>query len=378
MQELFVETGNFDVTMDEKEKLYNIYGKKYVEELPKIYERLANIFNEDMFFSELVDRRIHNRNCNEECLEELMLHLLTKLYTFDEDTTKKIKSSKSIDKISDKSVLEKIDIVLGNPKEKAYLDALYSISKLLFDGWVYYLLQLYITEKEPALNNCYGVKDTAHCDFLIERYREFARSMSADLTPKAPVIDENGCIVIEKGDLFHGTYYFEETVGSIAKKGLESGQLHGIDEDGETFCCIDFFRATKNSSANEVCSFGKQYTNGNNQVVFVISHSNLEGEEAMFPNITDYDAYNETTEKGRKAREFVNVAGLPLDYSTGAAILMGVPPCMISSIIVNKSIEEDEKKIEFLNTHFPKSHIFSRETGKLIRTPLEMKNDRTL
>ena len=125
-----------------------------------------------------------------------------------------------------------------------------------------------------------------------------------------------------------------------------------------------------NTTAEEICTFGRQYTNGPNQIVFVIKRENLEGPEAMFPDLTDYDAYNESNEKGRQAREIVNVVGLPLDYSTGAAILMGVPPCMISSIIVNSGIEDNQEKMDLMASLFPKTYIFSRSSGKVLREPV--------
>lgn len=369
MEHLKIKTNYFRVMMTEKTKLYNMYGKQYKEKLPEIYEKLASILNSDNFFTETVERRLYEKEYQESALKELMFYLLTKLYNFEDDVLNEIKNSKDINEITEKNFLENISTILGDANQTFYFDILYSITKRLFNNYVGYLLQLYVRSKEPALSNCRGVKDISQCDFIIERYHHFIDSLNIDATPLQPTINENGCIVINKGDLFHGTRYSEKVIESIANRGLESGQLHGIEEDGETFCCIDFFKAPKDLTPDEVCAYGKQYTNGDNQIVFVVSRLNLEGPEAMFPDLTDYDAYNEATEKGKKAREIVNVAGLPLNYSNGAAILMGVPPCMISSIIINSEIENDFKKIDFLSSHFPKATIISRANGVVIKNP---------
>lgn len=368
MEQLKITNKDFRVRMPEKNKLYNYYGKQYIEELPKIYEKLANILNSDSFFSDLVDKRLHDRNFQELALEELKLYLLIKIFNFDKE---KIVQAKTIDEIENREVLEKIKNIYNSSKEYGYFDILYSIVKLLFRDYVNRLLQIYVSNKELALGDCQGLKDIEHCDFIIDRYHKFIESLNVDAKPTVPIIDESGSIVIKKGDLFHGTTYSEKVIESIAVKGLESGQLHGMDEDGETFYCVDFFKAEKDSTADEICTFGKQYTNVKNQIVFVINHVDLNGPNAMFPDLTDYDAYNELTEKGRKVREIVNTAGLPLTHSTGAAILMGVPPCMISSIIVNSDIENNPEKIEFLSFNFPNAFIIGRSNGHIIRCPVE-------
>ena len=90
----------------------------------------------------------------------------------------------------------------------------------------------------------------------------------------------------------------------------------------------------------------------------------------MFEELTKYDAYNEDTDEGKMARQIVNVAGLPLNHETGAAILMGVPPCMISSIIVNSGIEDNQEKMDLIASLFPKAYIFGRSSGKVLREPV--------
>ncbi len=371
MEQLIIKKNDFRLSMREKNKLYNIFGKNYMEETPEIYDKLANILNSDSFFSEIIEKRIYDKAYEEIALENLEFYLLMKLYDFSGDEISDLKSKRSIKEITNQNVLAKINSILKNPEQRAYLDALYSIACNLFKDTVQNILHLYINEKEPDLVNCRGVNDIPQCNFIIERYKKFTESLNVDSIPEVPIVDENGHVIISQGDLFHGTRYSEQVIESIATKGLVSGQLMGIEEDGETFLCIDFFKATKDSTADEICAFGKQYTNGVNQIVFVINRSNLEGTNAMFPELTSYDAYNENTVEGRKAREIVNVAGLPLNYSTGAAILIGVPPTMISSIIINTEVENDSQKVDFIASNFPQATIISRTNGNILRNPTE-------
>ena len=371
MQQITVNSNDFTLLMSEKIKLYNMFGRNYMDKASEIFDKLSNILNSDSLFTELVEKRVNDKAYQTSALDKIKLYLLAKLYDFSDEERNQIQNFKSIDDITNKQILEKISIILNNQEQSAYFDILYSITEQLFNDYVFTFLHLYINDKEPALDHCEGVQDIPQCNFIIERYKQFMNSLNIDATPAQPATDENGNIIIEQGDLFHGTRYSEDVIENIANKGLVSGQLLGIEEDGETFFCVDFFKATSNTTADEICKFGKQYTNGANQVVFVINHSNLEGSDAMFPDLTDYDAYDETTEKGQKAREFVNVAGLPLDHSTASAILIGVPPCMISSIIVNCEIENDLQKIDFLSSHFPKTTIISRSNGEILRSPIQ-------
>ncbi len=372
MEKITVSTDDFRVFLMERNKLYEMYGKDYNEKIPAIYEKLANILNKDTFFTEMVEKGVNDRDYQQSALQNLKIYLMMSLYDFSEDELNDFKEKKDLHKISDTNVLKKINSILGNQEQRAYLDVLYSITKILYGDYIYQILESYISEKEPALSECEGVKDISQCDFIIDRYKEYVDSLSADATPKGPNVDDSGQVIVRKGDLYHGTNFSEQVIESIANKGLVSGQLIGIHEDGETFMCVDFFKATKDSTPEEICTSGKRFTNGPNQVVFVINHSNLEGEDEVIPNITNYDAYNEKTHEGQKAREIVNVRGLPLDYLTGAAILIGVPPFMISSIIVNSKIEEDEEKINFLSSHFPKATIVSRQSGEILRRPIEI------
>ena len=370
MEQIEVTVDDFDVFLNEKNKLYKYYGNDYNNELPGIYEKLANILNSDTTFGDLVNKRVLDKDIEIDALEELKTNLLIKLYDLDIDKISNNKTIKSVSDIDDKETLKKIENIFSDSKEVLYFDILYSIVKLVFENYTYGMLNDYLSSRVPELANCYGAQDIKQCDFLIERYYQFIDSLKSDATPSKPIIDSNGCLVIQKKDLFHGTSFSSERLKNIASRGLETGQLHGIDEDGETFCCVDFFKAVKDSTADEVCTLGKSYTNGNDQVVFVINHSDVEGDDAMFEELTKYDAYNEDTDEGKMARQIVNVAGLPLNHETGAAILMGVPPCMISSIIVNSGIEDKQEKMDLIASLFPKAYIFSRSSGKVLREPV--------
>lgn len=371
MEQLIIKENDFGLSLGEKNKLYDMFGKDYMEKVPGIFAQLADILNSDSFFTEMVEKRIYDKGYKQTALENLRLYILMKLYNFSDDEINYFKSKKNIHEITDENIVRKVMSILGNTEQYSYLDILGSITQHLLENTVQKILKLYVNENGLNLINCRGVEDIPQCNFIIERYKKYIDSLSVDATPTAPVVDEDGHIIICQGDLFHGTSYLEKVIESIATKGLVSGQLVGIEEDGETYLCVDFFKATKDSTTDEICAFGKQYTNGTRQVVFVINHSNLEGINAMFPDLTNYDAYNENTKEGQKAREIVNVKGLPLNHSTGAAILIGVPPCMISSIIINSEVENDSQKVDFIASNFPKATIISRTTGEILKNPME-------
>ncbi len=371
MERLEIVESDFYVYMSEKNKLYKYYGKDYANELPRIYRQIAKIFNSDNFFTDVIERRLKDRNYNETALKELELHLLTRLYYFNDEDFKKIGDAKSISEIKDSYIIEKINKIFSDQKEKDFFDIMSSITNIMFNNCVYDLLSDYVRKKEPALTDCSGVEDYETCDFIIDKYHQFISTYGIEGTPSTPLIDEKGNVIIEKGDVFHGTSYSEDVIESMAYKGLESGQLHGVAEDGETFFCVDFFKANRNCTIDEVCRMGKTYTNGANRIVFVIRNRDLKGENAMFPSLTNYDAYDEESIEGKMVREIVNLNGLPLNKDTGSSILMGIPACMISAIIVNSKIENDLNKIEFLSSHFPKAYIVGRSSGMVIKQPID-------
>ena len=352
-----------------KNKLYELYGASFSEEIPRLLGWLIDTYNSDDFFTNLLVKRINDRKLKDESFKKIRLYLLLKLCGSDEETISKLNDNNDLDYIDNEETLKRVKDFLDDPKKKKYLDILWLMSKKLFERKKYDILRDYIVSREPIFYDCTGVNDLEQCDFIIERYHKFLENMGLDATPDPPIINEDGTVVISKGDLFHGTKYSEQVIESIAVKGLETGQLHGKNAGGETWLCIDFKKAEKDLTPDEACISGSSFANGPDQIVFVIRGSNVEGPNAICPELTDYDAYNPDTERGRKASEIVNAKALPLSHDTGAAILMGVPPCMISSIIVNRDIESDPKKIEFLSSHFPKAFIVGRTNGRVIRDP---------
>ena len=233
----------------------------------------------------------------------------------------------------------------------------------------YYLTE-YVKMRHPELTDISGVKDFNQANFIMGKYEEYLQAIQEDVMPTPPEIDSEGRVVFHKGDLFHGRSSNESTIRSIASRGIESGQLHNTYEDGETFFCSDFFKVSKDvMTPEEICRFGGQYTNVSNRIVFVINALDVTGEQAIFPNLSMYDAYDETTLEGQTARSFVNTKALPLNSDNAAAILIGMPTSLISSIIVNDGVEQDQNKINLLSELFPKACIVSRKTGLVIKSP---------
>ena len=371
MKRLNITANLLRINMAEKIKLYNLYGKDFDKELSNVFDRLAKVLNSDDAFTNAVIKRLPDYEKEESILDKLKLHLLTKLYSFTEEQINTIYESKSVSEITDKTIIDTINNIMSDPNENAYFDVFFSIEKRLFNDIVSYYLHKYIVSKDLALDNTEGIKDYKQCDFIIERYHNYQKLLDVDGIHSSLSFDENGCVIFKKGDLFHGTEYNKEKLENISKSGLETGRLHGSIKDGETFFCIDFFKVQNNSSANDICNLGKQYTNEINNIVFVINREDVDSESAMFPSITNYDVYNDATDEGRQTRKMLNIKDLKLNSNIASSILIGVPSSIISSIIVNSDVENNKEKIEYIRNHFPKTFIISRTTGKVISKPIE-------
>lgn len=260
---------------------------------------------------------------------------------------------------------------------KSLFTCIYKCIERVIRNIKYKYLSEYVKSRHPELTIIHGIKDFKQADFIMKHYEEYLEASAINVTPTPPEMDSEGRLILKQGDLFHGRSSNETTLTKIASRGIESGQLHGVAEDGETYWCTDFFKVTRDGvTPEEACTFGERYTNSPNRVVFVIKREDVSGQTAIFPNLSMFDAYDETTDEGRITREFVNIVGLPLSSKTGASFLVGMPASLISSIIVNEGVEQDAAKLDLLSSLFPKAYIFSRKSGKLLIEP-KMQNTMT-
>ena len=193
----------------------------------------------------------------------------------------------------------------------------------------------------------------------IERFNSFKGKEREEIIPSDK-------LVLPKGTLIHGTKFNIEMLKSIAKTGIITGQYFGIEEDGETFYCVDFHRVSKDTSLEEYnkefsykdgrCPFGNR---GKSTIAFIIHPTNgLNG-------IGAYDCYREETKESEIVKSFVNLEGLP-DYDKNklSSILFGVPCSFINGIVVGDKLI-DEEKIGMLKGLFPGCYMV-RNNGEII------------
>lgn len=195
----------------------------------------------------------------------------------------------------------------------------------------------------------------------VNNYLE-ARKISSEF--RAPKLDESGKVILEKDSLLHGTRFEIDKLESISKLGILSGQAFGIPEDGETYCCADFYKlnsdlqiesidgyfSKKNSSKTPFGNYGK------NDVAFIVNP--IETSQKLF----DYDCYKSGTVESEIAKSFVNQNGLlNNEGDIGlSSILYGVPSNCISGIIVGDKVASNPEKINTIKSLFPNCYISDR------------------
>ena len=192
-----------------------------------------------------------------------------------------------------------------------------------------------------------------------------------------PTVDSQGKIILDEGTLIHGMKSYDENVlKSISKNGIMSSEAFNRIEDGETFCCADFFRVfesipitafnTMFFSSNTLKKITDRFTPfskskyGKDRIAFIVNKNSQNSE------LLSYDAYREGTVPSNVVKQFVT--SLPMDPKTGSAILVGVPANCINGIVVGENIAIDQNKISYLKSLFPESYITTTD-GSILYMP---------
>lgn len=164
---------------------------------------------------------------------------------------------------------------------------------------------------------------------------------------------------VNKGDLIHGTSYSSETVESVFKDGIVSGEIkYGskpiIIEDGETFGCADFFTAPEKTYIKDYFDsfvnrkFGvrpapernylprTQKFGKNRKIAFVIDTQSLgKDSKILLKNSANPNSLNTSPINGI-------VDHFPLQYENLQATLVGVPSNYISKVVVGNGVSNVE------------------------------------
>lgn len=172
---------------------------------------------------------------------------------------------------------------------------------------------------------------------------------------------KNGLPELAEGTLVHGTRFDIGTLKSIKAKGVISGELIGIPEDGETHYCADFFRLPEDMNVGDYMKWIREriyvgnvkmqkhenYMGKNNSVIVIFNTKNEEMEKLL-----KMDAYSTGYENMKDIISYLPVDRNGPDAKRTAAILCGVPSNFISGIILPNTVEKDERSIEDVKNIF--------------------------
>ncbi len=207
---------------------------------------------------------------------------------------------------------------------------------------------------------------------FIEQINRFYELKEMELYPREISMTDDNRIMLKEGTIIHGTGDFSvDTLDSIAKTGILSGQALGIHEDGETYCCADFHRVSNSMGMKEYndafkytdgrCPFGNGFRSAN-ALAFVIEPR----EEA--DELLKFDCYKENTKESLVVKNFVNMNGLSGNSENRSSILYGVPSNLICGIVLGNNLIKKKEIIELVTKMFPDCYISSID-GVIIYNP---------
>jgi len=172
--------------------------------------------------------------------------------------------------------------------------------------------------------------------------------------------------VLPAGTLLHGIRRFSEAVvASIASRGIMSGELLGIAEDGETHGCADFFKMPADMTVREYMAYvmspiqegvmrssrgERLLTRG---VAFIVDPS----AEGMSELLT-HDGYTYPA-----MQSFINAPSSRTSLDT-AAVLGGVPHGAIAGILADEQLLKDTNAVQTLRNNFPDTPLLDH-SGQL-------------
>ena len=222
-------------------------------------------------------------------------------------------------------------------------------------------------------------------EIFIDQMNRYNEVRQENIEHTAPTVDSNGKVILPEGTLFHGSGKFsEEKINSISKDGIVTGQAIGIEEDGETFYCADFYRNPTTQKLSELSTtvigdeiqgrtpFGTKSLH-DDRFGFIIEPNNNQ----KLQQLLEYDPYRTGTDGSKIAQEFVNMSGLPFETAElASSILYGVPSNAISGIVVGNNLANNPSTIETIKHYFPNCYITTKD-GTLIYNPFTIKANTT-
>lgn len=186
---------------------------------------------------------------------------------------------------------------------------------------------------------------------------------------------------LPRGTLAHGTRFDLDKMRSIAERGVISGELMGIPEDGETHYCADFFRVPEDMNIGEYVAWydslepqegtsritkgrmERNYlarrTSHGEAVTILVATGSPEARMLM-----EQDAYRDGFESMKTI-----ISYLPIDRNGPrakrvAAILCGIPASLISGLILPEKITKNAALVLQLRSMFASDVLFFDTDGR--------------
>ena len=211
-------------------------------------------------------------------------------------------------------------------------------------------------------------------DFIARQWEVFTRLCKENIKI-SDVKVRDGQVLLSKGDLIHGIVRDNpQVLQSIAETGILAGELVGVEEDGETYGCADFYKVRKDATLEDSLNqINNKVPNSNrtvedNSVALIIQQADLQSAKQL----SEYDAYADT-DKGNQVKQIV-ADKLPLTSENGAAIIVGLPANLISIVVVGRLLEKNEQRLIEISKQFSQSTIVSVDGRILIRKREEVDN----
>ncbi len=215
MEKIIINNDDIRLSVRIQNKLMEYYGASYKQELPNLYNQLIDLLNADDYYTQLVEKGANDVEYQSNAVYLLQVRLLSRFFDVDEGIIQKMNKLNVNEANTDEEITQIMNEFNKNPEKQLFFDTLSSIIERLYRESIIKVLEDYIRKKEPSLRDISGVNDINQCNFVIERYKEYVKSLSVEARPSRPLVNDNNQLVIQKGDLFHGTLYSEEVIISI-------------------------------------------------------------------------------------------------------------------------------------------------------------------